>query len=170
MVLSAKGQPELRAASIALKRVDRSIRQDINAAMRQQGNAIWRDETTGRTRTSMDEAILTKGARVAAGNPPVLIAASSKRPIGRSRRLVPDKAWAAWEFGSDNRDAYSRYQRKSKNGGTHQVERRTMRGLPPRYRKGRVLYPAVQESAPRLAALLVKLVVSKVMGAIDGGR
>lgn len=169
-MLSAKGQPELRAASIALKRVDRTVRQDINAAMRQQGNAVWRDETTGRTKTSMDAAILTKGARIAAGNPPTAIAASSKRPIGRGRRLVPDRAWAAWEFGSDNKDAYSRYQRKSKNGGTHEVARRTMRGLPPRYRKGRVLYPAVRESAPRLASLLVKLVVSKVMDAVDGGR
>ncbi len=170
MVLSAKGQPELRAAAIALKRVDRSIRQDINAAMRQQGNDIWRDEVTGRTRTSMDEAMLTKGARIAAGNPPVAVAASSKRPIGSSRRLIPDQAWPAWEFGSDNREAFTRYRRKSKNGGSHEVERRTMRGLPPRYRKGRVLYPAVEESAPRLASLMVKLVVSKVMDAIDGGR
>lgn len=170
MVLSAKGQPELRAASIALKRVDRSLRQDINAAMRQQGNTIWRGETTEHARTSMDSAMLTKGARIAAGNPPVAIAASSKRPIGRSRRLVPDEAWPAWEFGSDNQDAYTRYQRKSKNGGTHTVERRTMRGLPPRYRKGRVLYPAVEGSAPRLASLLVKLVVSKVMNVLDGGR
>lgn len=170
MVLSAKGQPELRAASIALKRVDRSLRQDINSAMRQQGNAIWRAETAARTRTRMDEAILTRGARIAAGNPPVAIAASSKRPIGRGRRLVPNKAWAAWEFGAEAQNLPTTYQRKSPNGGSHQVTRRTKKGLPPRYRKGRVLYPAVEASAPRLASLLVKLVVAKVMDAIDGGR
>lgn len=170
MVLSAKGQPELRAASIALKRVDRSLRSEINAAMRQQGNAIWRGEAEGRRVNALDGAILTKGARIAAGNPPVAIAASSKRPIGRSRRLVPDQTWQAWEFGAEGRDLYTTYDRKSQNGGTHQVRRRTARQLPPRYRKGRVLYPAVERSAPRLAALFVKLVVSKVMDAIDGGR
>ncbi|MGN8245294.1 hypothetical protein ACTHAM_002413 [Cellulomonas soli] len=170
MVLSAKGQPELRAASIALKRVSREVRSDINAALRQQGNDIWRGEVAGKTRTSLDTAILGSNVRVAAGNPPVAIAAGSRRPIGRGRRLVPDRSWAAWEFGTDNKDTYSRYARKSKNGGRHQVERRTMRGLPPRYRKGRVLYPAVRSAAPRVASLLVKLVVSKVMSAAEGSR
>lgn len=170
MVLSAKGQPELRAAAIALKRVDRSLRSDINAAMRQQGNAIWRGEVEGRRVNALDGAILTKGARVAAGNPPVAIAASSKRPIGRSRRLVPDESWQAWEFGTDGRDFTKEYDRRSPNGTVHTVRRRTARQMPARAPKGRVLYPAVRDSAPRLAALFVKLVVSKVMDAIDGGR
>lgn len=170
MVLSAKGQPELRAASIALKRVSRDVRSDINAALRQQGNDIWRGEVAGKTRTSLDAAVLGSNVRVAAGNPPQAIAAGSRRPIGSSRRLVPDRDWPAWEFGTDNKDAYSRYTRKSRNGGTHTVERRTMRGLPPRYRKGRVLYPAVKESAPRIGSLLVQLVVSNVMAAAEGRR
>lgn len=168
-MLSAKGVPELRAAAIALKSVDRSLRSDINKATTQQGNAIWRTEVAAKTRRPLDEVILAKGARVAGGNPPTAIAANSRRPIGRSRRLIPAERWPGYEFGTDNKDAYSEYQRKNrKTPGTHRVQRRTMRHLPPRYRKGRVLWPAFAESAPRVASLWTQLIVKKVMDAAEG--
>jgi hypothetical protein len=167
-VLSAKGSPELRAAAIALKGVDRDLRSTINRATAQQGNEIWRSEVAAKTRRPLDEAILAKGARVASGNPPMAVAASSKRPIGKSRRLIPDERWPGYEFGTDNKNAYSKYRRRSKNGGTHTVERRTMRHLPPRYRKGRVLWPAFAESAPRVDSLWVKTIVKSVMDAAEG--
>lgn len=168
-MLSAKGVPELRAAAIALKSVDRSLRSDINKATTQQGNAIWRTEVAAKTRRPLDEAILAKGARVASGNPPTAIAANSRRPIGRSRRLIPAERWPGYEFGTDNKDAYSEYQRKNrKTPGSHRVQRRTMRHLPPRYRKGRVLWPAFAESAPRVASLWTQLIVKKVMDAAEG--
>lgn len=168
-MLSAKGSPELRAASIALKGVDRELRSKIIRATAQQGNDIWRSEVSGKTRRPLDEQILAKGARVAGGNPPQAVAASSRRPIGRSRRLIPDERWPGYEFGTDNRDAYSRYTRKNRsNSGSHKVERRTMRHLPPRYRKGRVLWPAFAESAPRVASLWVKTIVKSVMDAAEG--
>lgn len=168
MVLSARGVDELRAAAIALKRVDRNLRSDINKATAQQGNQIWRSSVAGKTRRPLDEQILAKGARVAGGNPPQAVAANSRRAIGRDRRLIPAERWPGYEFGTDNRDAYSRYQRKNrKTGGTHQVERRTMRHLPPRYRKGRVLWPAFADSAPRVASLWAQLIVRHVMDAVE---
>lgn len=168
-MLSAKGSPELRAAAIALKGVDRDLRSRINRATAQQGNEIWRSEVAAKTRRPLDQQILAKGARVAGGSPPVAVAASSRRPIGRDRRLIPDERWPGYEFGTDNKDAYSRYQRRNrKTGGTHQVDRRTMRHLPPRYRKGRVLWPAFAESAPRVASLWVKSIVKSVMDAAEG--
>lgn len=167
-MLSTRGSDELRAAAIALKGVDRELRSKINRATAQQGNDIWRGEVARKVRRPLDEQILGKGARVAGGNPPMAVAANSRRAIGKDRRLIPADRWPGYEFGTDNRNDYSRYQRKSKNGGTHTVERRTMRHLPPRYRKGRVLWPAFAESAPRVASLWVKVIVKSVMDAAEG--
>lgn len=168
-MLSAKGVPELRAAAIALKGVNRDLRSTINKATVQQGNDIWRSEVAGKVKRPLDEAILAKGARVAGGNPPMAIAASSRRPIGRDRRLIPDERWPGYEFGTDNKDAYSEYQRKNRTGtGSHRVQRRTMRHLPPRYRKGRVLWPAFAEAAPRVASLWTQIIVKSVMDAAEG--
>ena len=168
MVLSARGVPELRAAAIALKGVGRDLRSRINKATVQQGNTIWRGEVAAHTRRPLDETILAKGARVAGGNPPVAIAANSRRAIGRDRRLIPEQRWQGYEFGTD-RGAFSTYSRKNRTtGGTHQVRRRTTNHLPPRYRNGRVLWPAFSQAAPRVASLWVKVIVKSVMDAAEG--
>jgi hypothetical protein len=165
-VLSVGDFRELKAASLAMKAADKALRTDINRATVQVGNAIWRPLVAVHATKAMDTRVLAVGARVKGGNPPVAMAANSRRAIGG--RLVPAKAYAAWEFGAAHRNAYSKYTRKSKNGRTHSVSRRTMTGLPPRTPKGRVVWPAFAEAAPRVVSLWVQMIVKKYYDASEG--
>lgn len=170
-MLSVKADDSLKAASLAFKAADRDLRRAINAATRDTMNPVWKSLVSANlagTRAPTS-AVLNTGVRIAAGNPPVAKAAQSTRNVGRGGPLVPARQYAAWEFGVGNRNAYSRYTRKNrKTGGSHQVERRTMRGLPPRRREGWVVYPAFGEIGPRLVSLWVQLIVKKYHDAAEG--
>lgn len=170
-MLSARGSRELRAAGLALKLVERDVRNSINRSMRAEMNPVWRGAVAERAVTPLDRRVLNTGVRVAPGTPPVLYAATSSRPIRRGTGgLVPAAHWHAVEFGA-NREKLVTYRRRNrKGGGTHQVSRRVQRGLPARVPRGRVLMPAAVELAPRLAALYVQTVVRGVMDAAEGRR
>lgn len=165
-MLKVGDAPELRAAVLALKGVDRDVRSRINKATTGTMGPEWKALVAERARTPWDQRILVPGSRIAAGNPPTAVAANSRRKIGR---MVPAEVWKGYEFGA-NRNAYSRYQRRSPKGKVHTVERRTMRHLPPVTRTGRVVYPAFAEIAPRMVSLWVQLIVKTVHDAAEGKR
>lgn len=167
-MLSVQESRELQAATLAIKAADRGLRTEINRATVSTIGPVWKQEVTSRALTPMDSRMLAVGARVKGGNPPTAMAANSARATGRSKRLVPKSMWAAWEFGTANPNAFSRYSRRSKNGVVHPVERRTMRGLPKRNKSGRVVYAAFQEVAPRVVSLWVQLIVKKYSDAAEG--
>lgn len=154
----------IRAAVLALKAADRTLRTDINRATRETMNPVWRGLIEGNATNRRDSAILAKGAKIKAGNPPAGQAATSRRPLRGG--LSPVDHWQALEFGAD-REKTSTYTRKSKNGGTHQVTRHASRQLPPRIRSGRVVYPAVADIGPRLASLWVQIIVRKYHDAAE---
>lgn len=166
-MLSVKDHRELQATVLALKAADKTLRTDINRATVEVGNKIWQPIVAAHATTHMDTKVLAVGARVKGGNPPVAMAANSRRPVGSDKRLVPATRWQGWEFGAVNRNAYSKYTRKSKGGGTHPVERRTMTGMPARTPKGRVVYAAFADMAPRMVSLWVQLVVKKYNDAAE---
>lgn len=118
-----------------MKRADRALRADINRATRADLSPAWQRTIRNRTITRQDEALLRVGTRIAAGNPPTLQAATSRRPMSRRRKsrgtLVPASDWPLIEFGS-SRDRTGR--------------------LPPRTPKGRIVYPAIAAIAPYAAA------------------
>jgi len=123
----------LRAAVGAMKAADRDLRRDINQRTRQ-ANPEWQRAVDRHARTAQDRALVRTGTRVAAGNPPTLQAATSKRPMSRRRKgrgtLIPARDYAYIEFGS-NRDRTGR--------------------LPRRAPSGRIVYPAVADFAPVMA-------------------
>lgn len=167
-MLSVQDHRELQAVTLAMKAADRTLRLDINRATVLQGNAIWRPLVAAHATTHMDTRMLAVGARIKAGNPPVAMAANSSRPIGRTRRLVPGRDYAGWEFGAVG-GLYSTYERRNRtSGGTHKVTRRTKAGMPRRTPKGRVIYPAFAQTAPRMVSLWVQLVVRKYAEAAEG--
>ncbi len=168
--LSVEADDTLKASVLAMKAADRDLKRAINTATRETMNPVWRSLVTANlagTRAPTS-AVLDKGVRIAAGNPPVAKAAQSTRNVGRGGPLVPAKHYAAFEFGAGNRNAYSRYKRKGRKGGSHDVARRTMRGLPPRNRTGWVVYPAFAEIAPRMVSLWVQIIVKKYHDAAEG--
>lgn len=158
---------ELQAVVLALKAMNRDLRNAINRATTAELGPLWKSVVQLNAQRKMDSLVLAKGARVAGGNPPRLLAAQSTRGIGPGKRLVPAAGYAGYEFGA-LRNTYSQYERKSKSGGKHAVARRTMRNLRPRNPKGYVVYPALADFAPRLASLWVQLVMRKTYEAFEG--
>ena len=161
---------ELQAAVLAMKAADKDLRRAINTSTRETMNPTWKalvDVESG-TLPRMGGRVLAAGTRVAAGNPVVLLAASSKRGIGDGKRVVPADLYAAWEFGVGSTEAYSKYERTSKNGTRHTVTRRTMRHLPRRNRQGHAVYQASAEFIPRAISLWLHIIVKKYAEAAEG--
>lgn len=166
---SAKSVTELRGAVLALKAVDRPIRNAINRATRQEGNTIWRAEVGSRLSgmPRVDQLVLGRGARFVPGNPFTAKAATSTRPL--SGGLVPNVRAKGFEFGTDNRERASTYTRRNRDGsGSHKVTRRTTRHLPARAPDGRAIWPAAAKAAPRLASMWVQTIVREIHNAIEG--
>lgn len=162
-----EGPVELGAAAVAMKRAPAELRKRMNQQMREELNPVWkRSLAQNMGGFSRADEMMLKGARIAAGNPPALIAASSRARYGRA--LKPVENWPLVEFGSNNKRESS-YERRSRNGGTHRVTRRTMTGWPSRQRNGRIAGPAARETLPRLASYWIQTVVKTFMDALEEG-
>lgn len=164
-MLKVGDDARLDAVILGLKLVNREVRNRTNRETRAELKPIWQQEMAKQlagTRT-FTSRVLGKGL-VSGGNPPTLRAATSRRAL--SGGLVPDRDFYLAEFGGRSA-AYTTYTRRSRNGGTHSVKRRTTLGLPPRIGNGRVAYPAAAETAPRVASLWVQIFVRTVYEAIE---
>lgn len=157
----------LDAVVLGLKLVERDVRNQVNRSTRSALKPIWQQEMAKKLagKDVFTTRMLGKGL-VQGGNPPVMRAATSRRPLKGGGGLIPDVHGYLAEFGGRS-TLFSRYQRRSENGGTHTVARRTMLGLPPTIRAGRVAYPAAAETAPRMASLWVQTFVRAVYDAIE---
>jgi hypothetical protein len=144
VVVSVGDDRALQAAVLAFKAADRALRKDINDATRATFNEPWKSGITGRARTLLERRVLVPGARIAAGNPPSFVAASSTRAL--SGGLVPAVQWPAAEFGSN------RY-----------------RQLPARRRKGPV-FETLDDMTGRVPRLWAQLIVKAYCDAADESR
>lgn len=166
-MLRIEGNDELRAVALGMKVIERDVKNAVNRATRAELKPIWQAELAAATAgTNSFTSRILGGSRVSPGNPPTVYAATSRRGIGKDKRLNPNEHYYLGEFGA--RDSlYRTYTRRSENGGSHQVKRRTNTGLPPAIRKGRVVYPAASQAAPRLASLWVQVFVRTVYEAAE---
>lgn len=154
---------EVQAAVLAFKLADRGIRKQLNDSTRTQFNEPWRSAVTAAAGTQLERRVLVPGTRVQAGNPPVFIAAASRRPL--SGGLVPATQWPGVEFGAN--DTVSTYSRVSPKGTRHQVTRHTRRQLPRRRKHGPV-FTTVSQFSERAARLWVQILVKVYADAADG--
>lgn len=159
------GPRELRAAVLALAKAPAAIRKAISLDMRTTMNPVWRGEVNQHLTGAglMEGRVLTAGVRLAAGNPPQLVAANSRRKIGHGGGLVPAEDWQGWEYGS-SKDTVSEMTSRKGNSYT----RHTKRHLPAWKKNGRVLGPTVAEILPRVCAYWAQSVVRVFMDALDG--
>lgn len=160
---SATSSRTFRAVALALKLLPREVRNDINRTTRAETNPMWREAVNARAVTPTDKKVLAKGARVAPGNPLTLIAASSRRPL--SGGLVPDAQGRVFEFGTADREKVTEYDRRG-----HKVRRHTRRQLPRYTDKGRVIYQAAADIAPRITSLWVQIIVRRTYEAHEKGQ
>lgn len=154
---------ELRAAVLAARAARRDIRNDLNRRVRT-FKPIWADAITSNSGSDPRDALLSAGARIAPGNPPRLVTASTKKKVGR---LIAVENWAGIEYGA-NHALTTRYDRTSTKGTRHAVTRHVRTGLPRRRRKGRVIEPAVTQILPRIASLWAQTVVRTYLDALEG--
>lgn len=161
------GPRELRAAVLAMKRADKEVRGQISQDLRTVMGPEWTTMLAQHLTGLPQEAMLMAGARIAAGNPPMIVAANSKRKFGRA--LIPAEDWTAWEYGvSKNRGTPSVYERRNRGGGgSHQVSRHIRTSLPRWKKDGRVIGPAVKRFLPRVCAFWVQSVVRAFMDAAE---
>lgn len=168
-VASVNTSRQLQAVVLAFRLMDKELKRDINKATRDQLNPTWKALVELEAQGPGTHAVLVPGTRINAGNPPTAKAATSTRKLSGGARPV-DLAHL-YEFGVGDPERFGKpYQRKNrKTGGTHTVTRRTMRQLPKREPKGRAIYPAFAELAPRMASLWTQLVVKKTHEAFEKG-
>lgn len=162
---SAYALRELTAVALGLRIVDKSIRADINKQTREALNPLWR-ETLGihAGANKMDQLILVKGARVVAGNPTSVIAGASRRAL--SGGGVPVELARGREFGAPSRlNFVTTFNRKTAYAP---VTRHTKRQVPAAVKRGRVVYPAFAEMAPRMVSLWVQIVARNFHEKFEG--
>lgn len=153
---------ELRASVLAMKRADKRIRSEISRDMRATMSPEWKSEVTqGLTGGRMESRMLLPGTRIAAGNPPTLIAASGGRRVGNG--LIPNVNAPGYEFGSHG----TRVSTVTSSLGK-KFKRHTTRHLPGFVKTGRVVYPAAARILPRVASYWVQSVVRAFMDAAEG--
>jgi hypothetical protein len=163
VVVSVGDDRSLQAAVLAFKLADRGLKKRINDATREQLNAPWKTGIAQRASTRLEQRVLVPGARVAAGNPPVFMASTSKRRLRGG--LVPDVLGHAVEFGAA--DTETTYARRTPSGGTTSVTRHTRRQLPRRRKAGPIMATAA-EMGHRAASLWVQLIVKVYSDAAEG--
>jgi hypothetical protein len=163
---SVQALAEFRGAALAIKAAPREIRNAINKSVRAEGNDIWRQAVAARATSKMDRLVLVKGARIQPGNPARAVAASSRRALADG--LVPDTDARAWEFGTTQPEHQDTYTRRTRGGASAKVTRHVKRQLPRATNRGRVVYPAWADTAPRLVALWVQTIVRIIHESIDG--
>jgi hypothetical protein len=145
----------LRACVLGFKELDATYRRELNKATRTVLGPEFVRAVAAHGRTNLDTRVLVAGAKVAGGNPPVLVAGSSRRRMRGG--MVPDRDAAAVEFGTLDRNHRTTYQRQGAK-----VTRRTRRQLPARVKSGRVVMPAVADVVPKVTSMWVQQFVRLV--------
>jgi hypothetical protein len=161
--VSVKDHRELQAASLAFKAAGRDLRKRINDSTRATFNQPWKSGITQRAMSRLEQRVLVPGARIDAGNPPVFMAATSRRALRGG--FIPAVDGHAAEFGAA--DDTTTYPRRNRGGTVTDVTRHTARQLPRRRKKGPVMQ-TVDEFAGRAASLWTQLIVKVYYDAADG--
>jgi len=162
MVVKVGDDRSLQAAVLAFKLADRGLKKRVNDATRTHLNQPWKTGIARRASTPLEQRVLVPGARVAAGNPPAFVAATSKRRL--SGGLIPDVDGAAVEFGAS--DILTTYRRRTPSGSTL-VTRHTRRQLPRPRKRGPVM-DTLGEIGHRAASLWTQLIVKVYYDASEG--
>lgn len=166
-MLRVQDNRALEAAVLALKVMDRDLRNDINRSTKAVLDPIWKQAVADNATTELDRLVIVKGARVKGGNPPEAIAATSRKALGGG--MVPQDLWPVIEFGG-HYNKVTTYQSTSPKGRKYRVTRHTARQVPARDRSGRVAFAALAQVTPRVVSLWVQMIVAKTYEAIEGRR
>lgn len=164
MRISVHGSRELQAIIAGARAMPREIRKEMRGRTKAMIDPEWRravaEQVSGHHTPRLASRVLGNTARAQVSDQNVMLRSAH---IGRrlSGGLLPSTHYYAVEFGASP-DGPTTYEATSRKGKKYQVTRATTRQLPPRNRKGYVVYPAAREVIPRLASLWIQTVVRTV--------
>jgi len=140
------------------------IAQTTLAASRGQLTAAWDEELQSRRGFSAQQkAIITASPTAEAHFLGMTVETGGSGPLAALTRGM--------EFGTLNQDEFVEYTRRNRSGtGTHRVNRRTKRQIPPRSTYGWIAYPAAGKWSIRAVKMFQQIIVKVAHDAIDGGR
>lgn len=151
-------------AQRALADLGFDIAQTTLDASRSQLTLAWDEELQARPgRSKQQRDIITANPTAEAHFMGLTVATGGDGPLGFLTRGM--------EFGTLNRDEYTTYSRRGRNGGArHDVRRRTKRQIPTRSTNGWIAYPAAARWTTRAVRMFQQIIVKVAHDAIDGGR
>lgn len=155
--VSVRDSRELRAAVLAIASVGRDLKAQLRAQTKRVVAPEWEKGIAERVHGRQDTAVLLRSARVQVRDTNVVLRSGA---VGKFKDLTK-----AVEFGGD-RERKKTYQ-SHRGAARFDVTRHTSRQLPPKYRKGRVVYPAATDLIPRLVALWVQTTIRTFHEAIE---
>lgn len=156
---------ELQATLLAFKILPKEVNALTRKYTKQLVDEEWQKGLSKRAVTPLQRAVLVRTAVSSVTNTNVQMKSATKGRVGR--RKIPASVLAGGaEFGAQI-GLYTKYQRRSPNGGTHTVERRTMRHFG-HYRKGgRVVFPTAHDLSPRIASMYVQTLLRTTAEVFD---
>lgn len=166
---------ELQAVLLAIRGASTEISRQYRQRVKAVADDAWLEAIRGRVSTRMQSRVLLGSARTAVSNQNVRLSAGTVgRPLskrtGGAGAARPVDLLRAVEFGG-SQTKYSDYQRRARGAtGKHDVRRRTLTGYGAFNRKGNAVYPALKETVPRIAALIVQTCVRTLRDAFEGKR
>ncbi len=164
-LIDVRASRELLATILAIRSLDKTLRKTIRQHTKTLGQPEWQRTLAERVDSRMQHRMLVDTAVLTPSDNGIRLQSASK---GRalSGGLNPKQDAYVAEFGVEAKT--TTYNRKSRNGGTHQVRRRVTNGLPARNAKGHVFFPGAHEFAARAMSLWVQTVVRTIINAAEG--
>lgn len=151
-------------AQRALGDLGYKIAQTTLDASRGQLTSAWDEELQAqRGFSAQQRAIITANPTATAHFLGMTVETGGSGPLGKLTRGM--------EFGTLNQETFAEYTRRNRSGtGTHRVNRRTKRQIPPRSTFGWIAYPAAGKWSIRAVKMFQQIIVKVAHDAIDGGR
>lgn len=147
---------DLQTLVHAANSLEPEVAAQLRAHTRANVEPIWKSELAQRTGSRFQNRVLVDTARVSVTNTQVTVKAAAVGKVGRGKTPA-DRLKGMAEFGvSPNK----KIRQRSRKGKVY--ERRIGNGFPLPRRKGHVFFPAVADSAPRLASLWMQTAVRTV--------
>lgn len=161
--------PQLLAAILALKGMDRTLRKEVYAATRTELVPAWREVLNLNVRTDLERRVLIAGgARVDAHPEGVRMrAATSTRAMKGGGGASPALIGHAVEWGATPRVAKIDARRRD-TGKSYTYSRKINTQLPLRRRSGGPAMDTVAEMAPRWVSLWVQTIIRTMLDAVEG--
>jgi hypothetical protein len=163
--ISVNDSEVLRETIAYLKLANKRIQKVVRDQSRMVIGKVFEEEMAAQAPSRFEYAGLVATGRVKVTEQNVTVASGAVRGSFRNGLDMRQSA-KSMEFGSNGKRTKT-YTRRSRNGGTHQVTRRTMTQFGPPVRSGRVFYPAVRDLAPRALSLWTQTVLRLYHAAME---